>query len=96
MAVRIRLSRFGRKKQPFYRIVVQDSHSPRDGRFLEIVGTYNPMLEPNEVNIQQDKVQYWLDRGAQPTTTVKSLLAKGSVAAPAAIVRDAVVETAAE
>lgn len=57
MAVRIRLSRFGRKKQPFYRIVVQDSESRRDGKFLEIVGTYNPMVEPIELNIHQDKLQ---------------------------------------
>ena len=79
MAVRIRLSRFGRKKQPFYRIVVQDSQAPRDGRFLEIVGTYNPMIEPNEVTLKHDKIQYWMDKGAQPTTTVKSILAKNPV-----------------
>jgi small subunit ribosomal protein S16 len=83
MAVRIRLSRHGRKKQPFYRIVVQDSEAPRDGKFLEIVGTYNPMNDPAGVDLQQDKVQYWLDKGAQPTATVKSLLKKGA-AAPAA------------
>ena len=84
MAVRIRLSRFGRKKQPFYRIVVQDSQAPRDGRFLEIVGTYNPMIEPNEVDIKHDKVQYWMDKGALPTTTVKSLLAKNPAVEAAA------------
>jgi len=78
MAVRIRLSRFGRKKQPFYRIVVQNSEARRDGKFLEIVGTYNPMTEPNELNIQLDKLQGWLDKGAEPTTTVKSLLARNS------------------
>ncbi len=83
MAVRIRLSRHGRKKQPFYRIVVQDSEAPRDGKFLEIVGTYNPMIEPVSLDVQHDKVQAWLDKGAQPTTTVKSLL-KQSSAAPAA------------
>ncbi|MDD5760295.1 MAG: 30S ribosomal protein S16 [Desulfobulbaceae bacterium] len=76
MAVRIRLSRFGRKKQPFYRIVVQNSEARRDGKFLEIVGTYNPMTEPNELNIHQEKLQSWLDKGAEPTTTVKSLIAK--------------------
>lgn len=76
MAVRIRLTRQGRKKQPFYRIVVQDSESPRDGKFLEIVGTYNPMNNPITLDIEQDKVQYWLDEGAKPTTTVKSLLKK--------------------
>ena len=80
MAVRIRLSRFGRKKQPFYRIVVQNSEAPRDGKFLEIVGTYNPMTEPMELKIQQEKLQFWLDKGAQPTTTVKSLLARNTVA----------------
>lgn len=79
MAVRIRLSRFGRKKQPFYRIVVQNSEARRDGKFLEIVGTYNPMTEPQEVTIHQEKLQSWLDKGAEPTTTVKSLLAKKTV-----------------
>ena len=81
MAVRIRLSRFGRKKQPYYRIVVQNSEARRDGKFLEIVGTYNPMTEPNELTIQQDKLQSWLDKGAEPTTTVKSLLARNAVTA---------------
>ena len=76
MAVRIRLSRFGRKKQPYYRIVVQDSECPRDGKFLEIVGTYNPMIESDSLQIKHDKVQFWLDQGALPTTTVKSLLKK--------------------
>ena len=78
MAVRIRLSRFGRKKKPFYRIVVQSSEAARDGKFLEIVGTYNPLLDPAVLNIQQDKVQAWLDKGAKPTTTVKSLLARNA------------------
>jgi small subunit ribosomal protein S16 len=82
MAVKIRLSRHGRKKQPFYRIVVQDSEAPRDGKFLEIVGTYNPMNEPNDVEIKLDKVQYWLDKGAKPSDTVKSLLLKKNDAAP--------------
>ncbi len=82
MAVKIRLSRHGRKKQPFYRIVVQDSEAPRDGKFLEIVGTYNPMNEPNDVEIKFDKVQYWLDKGAKPSDTVKSLLLKNSATAP--------------
>lgn len=88
MAVRIRLSRFGRKKQPFYRIVVQDSESPRDGKFLEIVGTYNPMIESDSVHIKHDKVQYWLDQGALPTTTVKSLLKKFPATAEAAVVTE--------
>ncbi len=83
MAVRIRLSRFGRKKKPFYRIVVQTSDAPRDGKFLEIVGTYDPMQNPIILNIKQDKVQEWLDKGAQPTTTVKSLLARNAAASVA-------------
>lgn len=78
MAVRIRLSRFGRKKQPFYRIVVQNSEARRDGKFLEIVGTYNPMVEPNELNIHMEKLQSWLDKGAEPTTTVQSLLVRNA------------------
>lgn len=59
--------------------MVQNSEAPRDGKFLEIVGTYNPMTEPCEISIQQDKLQHWLDRGAQPTTTVKSLLARTTI-----------------
>ena len=80
-AVRIRLSRHGRKKKPFYRIVVADSEAPRDGKFLEIVGTYDPLQNPAAIKIEQDKLQDWLAKGAQPTDTVKSLIAK---AAPAA------------
>jgi len=76
MAVRIRLARFGRKKHPFYRIVVQNSEAKRDGRFLEVVGTYDPMKEEAEVVLHHDKISYWLGQGAQPTTTVRSLLAK--------------------
>ncbi len=83
MAVKIRLSRQGRKKKPFYRIVVADSESPRDGKFLEVVGTYDPLQDPAEVNIHQEKLQAWLDRGALPTTTVKSLLASRKAEAPA-------------
>lgn len=76
MAVRIRLSRFGRKKKPFYRIVVADSEAKRDGKFLEVVGTYDPMQDPAEVKIKQDRMQAWLDEGAKPSDTVKSLMAK--------------------
>ena len=76
MAVRIRLARFGRKKRPYYRIVVADSQAPRDGRFLEVVGTYNPMTDPAEVTLKSDKIAYWLGQGAQPTDTVRSLIAK--------------------
>ena len=76
MAVKIRLARHGAKKRPFYRIVVADSEFPRDGRYLENVGTYNPLIDPAEVNLKQDRIQYWLDQGAIPSDTVKSLLKK--------------------
>lgn len=76
MAVRIRLARYGAKKRPFYRIVVADSESPRDGRFLEIVGTYNPLMEPAEVTFKNERVKYWMDQGALPTNTVKNLIKK--------------------
>ena len=76
MAVKIRLARFGAKKRPFYRIVVADERYPRDGRFLETVGTYNPMVEPSQVSMKQDRVQYWLGQGAIPTSTVNSLIKK--------------------
>ena len=76
MAVRIRLARHGAKKKPFYRIVVADSESPRDGRYLETVGTYNPLLDPAEITVKQERVQYWLEQGAIPTDTVKTLLKK--------------------
>ncbi len=75
MAVKIRLSRQGRKKKPFYRIVVANSEARRDGKFLEIVGTYDPMQSPAVVKLHHDKLQAWLDKGAEPTTTVKSLIA---------------------
>ena len=82
MAVKIRLSRFGKKKRPFYRIVVADSEAKRDGKFLELVGTYDPMKDPFEVKLNQEKIQAWLDKGALPTTTVKNLIKKAA-AAPA-------------
>ena len=74
MSVKIRLARHGAKKRPFYRIVVADSESPRDGRFLENVGTYNPLKEPAEVTLKTDRIEYWLQQGAIPTDTVRSLL----------------------
>ncbi len=74
MAVRIRLRRMGRKKRPFYRIVAADSRSPRDGRFIETLGTYNPLTDPATVEVQEERVIYWLKNGAQPTQTVKNLL----------------------
>ncbi|MGD2270444.1 MAG: 30S ribosomal protein S16 [Desulfobacterales bacterium] len=76
MAVKIRLARHGTKKKPFYRIVVADSESPRDGRFLENVGTYNPLADPAEVTLKKERIQYWMAQGAKPTDTVKSLLKK--------------------
>ena len=76
MAVRIRLARHGAKKRPYYRIVVADSESPRDGRYLETVGTYNPLREPAEITVKQERVQYWLEQGAVPSDTVRSLLKK--------------------
>jgi len=84
MAVKIRLARHGAKKRPFYRIVVADGESPRDGRFLESVGTYNPLKDPAEVTLKTDRVKYWMEQGALPTATVKSLLKKeGLFASPA-------------
>ena len=78
MAVRIRLTRFGRKKKPFYRIIVADSENKRDGKFLDIIGTYDPLQDPAVININDDKLQDWLGRGALPTSTVKSLIKKTS------------------
>ncbi len=74
MAVKIRLRRMGSKKAPFYRVVVADSRYPRDGRFIEQVGTYNPMTKPAAVNFDAEKVAKWIGNGAQPTDTVKRLL----------------------
>ena len=76
MAVRIRLARHGAKKKPFYRIVVADSESPRDGKYLESVGTYNSLLDPVEVTLKSDRIRYWMDQGAKPSDTVRSLLKK--------------------
>lgn len=76
MAVKIRLKRMGAKKSPFYRVVVADSRFPRDGRFIEEIGTYNPLTEPSTVQIDNEKAQKWLKNGAQPTDTVRALLKK--------------------
>ena len=76
MAVKLRLTRIGAKKNPYYRVVVADSRFPRDGRFIEILGTYNPMVEPAEIKIDAEKAQQWIKNGAQPTDTVKALLKK--------------------
>jgi small subunit ribosomal protein S16 len=84
MAVRIRLARHGATKRPFYRIVVADSRCKRDGRFLENIGTYNPLTDPVQVTLKSERVQYWLQQGAIPTDTVKTLLKKeGVIAQPA-------------
>ncbi|MFT5698747.1 MAG: small subunit ribosomal protein S16 [Desulforhopalus sp.] len=80
MAVRIRLTRLGRKKQPFYRIIVADSESKRDGKFLDIVGTYDPLQDPVVIKIDNSKLQDWVSKGALPTTTVKSLIKKAAAA----------------
>ncbi len=74
--VKIRLRRMGAKKAPFYRIVVADSRAPRDGRFIEEVGVYNPALENEKLKVDMDRVQYWIQNGAQPTDTVRGLLKK--------------------
>ena len=74
MAVKIRLRRMGAKKQPFYRIVVADSRYPRDGRFIEEIGYYNPLTDPSDVKVDAEKVEKWLKNGAQPTDTVKRIL----------------------
>ncbi len=79
MAVKIRLRRMGAKKSPFYRIVVADSRYPRDGRFIEEIGTYNPTVTPSEAKIDADKAKQWLSNGAQPTDTVKALLKKEGI-----------------
>ena len=73
MAVKIRLQRFGAKKRPYYRIVAADGRMPRDGRFLEQVGTYDPMQSPHTINFKQERMEYWLSVGAQPTDTARSL-----------------------
>ena len=74
--VKIRLRRMGAKKAPCYRIVVADSRSPRDGRFIEEVGTYDPMADGQKLTVNQERVQYWISNGAQPTDTVRGLLKK--------------------
>lgn len=79
MAVKIRLKRMGAKRAPFYRVVVADSRFPRDGRFIEQVGTYNPMINPPAVEFDAEKIQKWIGNGAQPTDTVKRLLKEKNI-----------------
>ena len=80
MPVTIRLTRMGAKKKAFYRLVVADSRFPRDGRFIEVVGTYNPNLNPPSISLNQEKIDAWLKQGARPTTTVRSLIKRHGVA----------------
>lgn len=79
MMVKIRLKRIGAKKSPFYRIVVADSRYPRDGRFIEEIGYYNPNTDPSDVKIDEERAKVWLNNGAQPTDTVRALLKKNGV-----------------
>lgn len=79
MAVKIRLRRMGAKKAPFYRIVVADSRYPRDGRFIEEIGYYNPLTEPKTFKVDEEKAKKWIGNGAQPTDTVKALFKKNNI-----------------
>ena len=79
MAVRIRLTRMGGKKKPFYRLIAADSEAPRDGKFLQILGSYNPMKDPAEIEIHKDKVDYWLKQGASLSGSARSILKKQGV-----------------
>ena len=79
MAVKIRLKRLGSKKNPFYRVVVADERSPRDGRFIEEIGYYNPLTNPADIKINAEKATKWLECGAQPTETVRTLLKKSEI-----------------
>ena len=79
MAVKIRLRRMGMKKNPIYRVIVADSRSPRDGKFIEEIGFYNPLVNPAEFKVDGEKVKTWIKNGAQPTETVKSLLKKNGI-----------------
>lgn len=85
MAVKIRLTRMGDKKSPFYRVVVADSRSPRDGKFIDIVGIYNPKTEPAEIKIDAEKAKSWILKGAQPTDTARALLVGAGVLEPKAM-----------
>lgn len=79
--VKLRLQRYGSKKSPFYRIIATESGNPRDGRFIEIIGTYNPLTNPAEVKVDEEKALAWLNNGAQPTDTVKNILSKQGIIA---------------
>lgn len=77
--VKIRLARLGDKKSPFYRVIVADSRSSRDGKFIEVVGTYNPLVEENGLNLKEDRIKEWLANGAQPTDTARALIEKAGI-----------------
>ena len=79
MAVKLRMTRMGAKKRPFYRIVAADSRSPRDGRFIELLGTYNPLTNQAQVNLKEEEILKWLNNGAQPSDTVRNLLSKQGI-----------------
>ena len=79
MAVKLRLKRMGSKQKPFYRIVAADARSPRDGRFIETVGTYDPLKNPTEIKVDEEKALTWLNNGAQPTDTVRSILTESGI-----------------
>ena len=79
MAVKMRLKRMGAKKAPFYRVVVADSRSPRDGKFIELIGTYNPLVTPAEIKVNEELALEWLSKGAIPTDTVKNILSNAGV-----------------
>lgn len=76
MALKIRLMRTGKKKQPSYRVVVKEARSPRSGKYIELLGTYNPLVEPSEVKLNEERIKYWISVGAKPTETVKRLIKK--------------------
>ena len=80
MSVKIRMTRHGSKKRPFYRVVVADSHSPRDGRFIEMVGTYDPLTDPPKINLKSERISHWIAEGAIPSGTVKQLIKKAAAA----------------
>ena len=80
MSVKIRMSRHGSKKRLFYRVVVADSHAPRDGRFIEMVGTYNPLTDPPKIDLKSERIAHWIAEGAIPSVTVKQLIKKSAAA----------------
>jgi small subunit ribosomal protein S16 len=88
MSVRVRLTRVGSKKNPIWRVVVSDQRSPRDGRFIETIGHYNPQTEPSTIVIDEERFQHWVSRGAQPTNTVKQLVRAQSKGAPATAIAE--------